>query len=201
MVIDTMSSNDAISTRTRILTAARALLEERGFDVGMGEIARRAGISRQAVYLHFESKADLLQHLTTWVEEQANLGELLAPVYDAPDGEAALQALLHAAAVFEPQIHALARVTEQTRDRDPAVQAITADRMSRRLAGMTAVVARIEAEGRLRPGWDVDRAAAFVWMTTAPPSYHAIVIELGWTAEAWAEATYQLLRDAFITPH
>ena len=195
-----MSSDQTSTTRARILDAARALLEERGFDVGMGEIARRAGISRQAVYLHFESKTDLLQQLTTWVEEQANLGELLAPMYDAPDGEAALKAILDAGAVFEPQIHALARVTEQSRDRDPAVQAIIADRMSRRLAGMTAVVARIEAEGRLRPGWNVDRAAAFVWMTTAPPSYHAIVVELGWTAEAWADATFQLLRDAFITP-
>ena len=68
------------------LVAARALLEERGFDVGMGEIGRGAGISRQAVYLHFESKADLLKQLTAWVEEQANLAALLAPVHDAPTG-------------------------------------------------------------------------------------------------------------------
>lgn len=187
-----------VTTRDRILTAARALLEERGFDVGMGEIARRAGISRQAVYLHFANKTDLLQQLTTWVEEQADLGTLLAPVHDAPDGEAALQALVYAGAVFEPQIHALARATEQVRERDPEVQAITADRMARRLAGMTEVVARVEAEGRLRPGWDVDTAAAFVWMTTAPTSYHALVVDLGWTVDAWAEATFQLLRDALI---
>ena len=56
------------TTRDRILAAARTLLENRGFDVGMGEIARQAGISRQAVYLHFQSKADLLRQLTTWVE-------------------------------------------------------------------------------------------------------------------------------------
>ena len=192
-----MSSSEP-STRDRILAAARALLEERGFDVGMGDIARGAGISRQAVYLHFASKTDLLQQLTTWVEERADLGALLAPVSAAPDGEAALRALLNAAAVFEPQIHTLARVTEQVRDRDPAVQAINADRMARRLAGMTSVVARIEAEGRLRPGWSVDTAAAFVWLTTAPPSYHALVVELGWTPDAWAEATFRLLRDAFI---
>ena len=65
---------------------------------------------------------------------------------------------------------------------------------------MKAVVARIEAEGRLKPGWDVDTASAFVWMTTSPPSYYAMVVELGWTSEEWAEATFRLLRDAFITP-
>jgi AcrR family transcriptional regulator len=196
-----MSSHIGVqTTRDRILAAARALLEDRGFDVGMGEIARQAGISRQAVYLHFESKADLLRQLTTWVEEHADLGTLLAPVFDAPDGEAALKALLHAGAVFEPQIHALARATEQVRDRDDQVRAITADRMARRLTAMKAVVARIEAEDRLKPGWDVDTAAAFVWLTTSPPSYHAMVVDLGWTVERWAEATFRLLRDAFINP-
>jgi AcrR family transcriptional regulator len=194
------SGTEATTTRTRILAAARALLEERGFDVGMGEIARRAGISRQAVYLHFDSKADLLRQLTTWIEEQADLGSLLAPVFNAPNGEEALEALLHAGAVFEPQIHALARVAEQVRDRNEHVRAINADRMLRRLTAMKAIVARIEAEGRLRPGWDVETAAAFVWMATSPPSYHAMVVDLGWTAEHWAEATLRFLRDAFITP-
>jgi AcrR family transcriptional regulator len=194
-------SSKVSTTRDRILTAARVLLEDGEFDVGMGDIAREAGISRQAVYLHFPSKADLLRQLTTWVEEQAQLGSLLAPVFDASDGETALKALLHAGAVFEPQIHALARATEQIRDRDDQVRAINADRMARRLAGMTTIVARIEAEGRLKPGWDIDTAAAFVWLTTSPASYHAMVVELGWTPDAWAEATFHLLCDAFITPH
>ena len=65
---------------------------------------------------------------------------------------------------------------------------------------MTAVVARIHAEGRLRPGWDVDTAAAFVWLTTAPASYHAMVIDLGWTAQTWADRTFRLLHDAFVGP-
>jgi len=190
----------ASGTRDRILAAARVLFEERGFEVGMGDIARRAGISRQAVYLHFASKGELLRQLTTWIEEQANLGSLLRPVFEASTGVEALRALLDTAAVFEPQIHTLALAVERIGNRDPQVQAISADRMRRRLAGMTSVVARISAEGRLRPGWDVDRAAAFVWSTTAPPTYHLMVVELGWTPEHWANETYRLLHDAFITP-
>lgn len=189
----------ATTTRDRILTSARTLLEQNGFDVGMGQIGRHAGISRQAVYLHFSSKADLLRELTAWVEEQADLPALLAPVLHAPDGEAALRALLHAAARFEPQIHALARAAERASERDEQVRAITADRMARRLTAMKSVVTRIEAEGKLRPGWTVDTAASFVWLTTSPPSYHALVVDLGWTAERWSEATFRLLHDAFIT--
>lgn len=186
------------NTKVRILAAARGLFEEQGFEVGMGDIARAAGISRQAVYLHFRSKAELLRRLTDWVEEQADLGQLLAPVIDAPSGEEALRAVLQAARVFEPQIHALALAVDRIGHRDPEVQAISADRMQRRLAGMRSVVARIEAEGRLRPGWDVDSAAAFVWSTTAPSAYHLMVIELGWSADRWADETFHLLRAALI---
>jgi AcrR family transcriptional regulator len=199
MSSDTAGRAEPLGTRDRIFTAAREQFEARGFEVGMGEIARRAGISRQAVYLHFASKADLLRQLTTWVEEQADLGSLLEPVFDAPTGEEALRVLVHVAAVFEPQIHALARAVERIGSGDPQVRKISADQMRRRLEAMTGIVGRIQADGRLKPGWDVDRAAAFVWSTTAPAAYHLMVVELGWTPLQWADATYRLLHDAFIT--
>ncbi len=164
-----------MGTRQRILAAARSLIEEGRTDVGLGEIGKRAGISRQAVYLHFASKAQLLTELVTWVEEQANLGALLAPVWTAKTGEEALRALVEAGAVFEPQTHALARVAERARDEDPAVAAIIAERMQRRYDGIRTVVARIAAEGRLTPGWDIDTATAFVWALTAPSTFHLLV--------------------------
>ncbi len=193
-------SSRAPDTRQRILTAARSLIEERGYDVGLGEIGKRAGISRQAVYLHFSSKAQLLTELVTWIEEQADLGSLLAPVWAAKTGEEALRALIDAGAAFEPQIHTLARVTEHARDHDPTINAIVADRMRRRFDGMRAVVARIAAEDRLADGWDIDTATAFVWALTAPPTFHLLVVEHGWTPRHWADHTYRLLRDALIRP-
>ena len=55
-------------TRTRALKAAWKLLEEGGSSVRMADIAKAAGISRQAVYLHFPTRAELLvavtRHLT-----------------------------------------------------------------------------------------------------------------------------------------
>jgi AcrR family transcriptional regulator len=194
-----MSSGSA-DTRQRILAAARSLIEERGYDVGLGEIGKRAGISRQAVYLHFASKAQLLTELVTWVEEQADLGALLAPVWAASTGEQALRALIDAGAAFEPQIHTLARVTEHARDHDATINAIVADRMQRRYDGMRGVVARIAAEDRLAHGWDIDTAAAFVWALTAPAAFHLLVVERGWTPQHWAHHTYRLLHGALIRP-
>ena len=48
-------------TRSKILDSALRLLVERGYyGVGMEEVARDAGVSRQALYLHFKSKSELL---------------------------------------------------------------------------------------------------------------------------------------------
>ena len=192
-----MSSRN-VDTRQRILAAARSLIEEGRTDVGLGEIGRRAGISRQAVYLHFASRAQLLTEVVTWVEEQADLGALLDPVWNASTGEEALHALIEAGAAFEPQTHALNRVAERARDQDPTVAAIIAERMQRRLDGMRTVIARIAAEGRLAPGWDIDTATAFVWALTAPSTFHLLVVERGWTPEHWARYTHKLLHDALV---
>ena len=59
-----MSSGGRPETRTQILEAARALFEELGYyGAGLEAVAKKAGVSRQAIYLHFPSKAELLTAL------------------------------------------------------------------------------------------------------------------------------------------
>ena len=54
----------ARETRTQILEAARAMFEELGYHgAGLEAVAKMAGVSRQAIYLHFPSKAELLTAL------------------------------------------------------------------------------------------------------------------------------------------
>jgi AcrR family transcriptional regulator len=48
-----------------ILDAAMEVLSERGVSVSMDEIARRAGVSKQTVYNHFGSKAELVRVMAT----------------------------------------------------------------------------------------------------------------------------------------
>ena len=59
-----MSSSGRPETRTQILEAARAMFEEHGYHgAGLAAVAKTAGVSRQAIYLHFPSKAELLTEL------------------------------------------------------------------------------------------------------------------------------------------
>ena len=58
--IYTMSSGES-ETRKRIVeTAWRLLVDQRGKAARMSDIAAAAGVSRQAVYLHFGSRSELL---------------------------------------------------------------------------------------------------------------------------------------------
>src|SRR5260221_3273901 len=60
-------------TRRRILDAAAALLRKHGpTSVTMADVAHSAGLSRQAVYLHFESRAKLMIALLRPIGEQSN---------------------------------------------------------------------------------------------------------------------------------
>ena len=61
----------SLVTRTALLTTARELFAERGYGaVGTEEIVRDAGVTRGALYHHFEGKLDLFESVYEQVEEQ-----------------------------------------------------------------------------------------------------------------------------------
>lgn len=58
------TSEEANATREAILKAAQRLFGEKGYsDTGLEEIAAAAGVTRGAVYHHFEGKPDLFNEL------------------------------------------------------------------------------------------------------------------------------------------
>ena len=55
------TKEDALVTRDRILDAAEVVFEQRGVSrCSLQEIAQAAGVTRGAIYWHFENKADLV---------------------------------------------------------------------------------------------------------------------------------------------
>lgn len=83
---------DTPRTRERILDAALTLFAEKGYDAtSMREIAEQLGITKAALYYHFDSKADivrsmladtqvLVEQLVTWAQEQPRSRELCREV-------------------------------------------------------------------------------------------------------------------------
>src|ERR1700754_3215596 len=67
---------DALRNRHQLMTAATELFDERGVDVPLEEIARRAGVSIGTLYNHFENRGALLDAvLPDWAAEVDRLAE------------------------------------------------------------------------------------------------------------------------------
>src|SRR5918999_4261754 len=104
-----MSSGD-LETRTRILEATRRLMEERrGQGVRMRDIADAAGISRQAVYDHFGSRAKLLVATTHYVDEVRGLRERRRRFREATGGVERLEAYVEFWGNYIPEVYGMAK--------------------------------------------------------------------------------------------
>ena len=78
---------DAERNRRRLLDAAQALFREHGLDVGVAEIAQRAGVGRGTLFRNFPTKQDLIAAIV--IERMNEATEYGRTLLDAPDpGEA-----------------------------------------------------------------------------------------------------------------
>ena len=78
---------DAERNRRRLLDTAEALFRERGLDVGVAEIAQRAGIGRGTLFRNFPTKQDLIAAIV--IERMNEATEYGRSLLGAPDaGEA-----------------------------------------------------------------------------------------------------------------
>ncbi|HEV3293358.1 MAG TPA: helix-turn-helix domain-containing protein, partial [Streptosporangiaceae bacterium] len=137
------------STRARILDTAREIIEKQGTVPTMSALARGVGISRQALYLHFPDRTQLMLALVAHVDEEEQLQAGIAAVTQAADAAGAIRAWAHMQAWRNPTIAALARALDETRHADPSASAAWADRMADRMRGAVSIIERLRAEGRL----------------------------------------------------
>ncbi|MGH9891146.1 MAG: TetR/AcrR family transcriptional regulator [bacterium] len=183
----------SLETRRRILQATWQLIEERGSAMSLGDVAERAEVSRQAIYLHFKDRAGLLIALVRYMDEVLAVEELAAPVFEAPTAEEALRRLMHLHSVLMPKIDSVARVLEAAQDQGEALAAAWRDRMANRKQAHLAIVRRNAEEGRLSEGWTVEAAADLLDTLTKPGPWRELIQESGWTADQYEDRITQLL--------
>jgi len=176
------------------------LLQKRGgANVTMGEIARAAGLSRQAVYLHFADRADLLLAVVRYSDQKRGLEAEIRKIVEASDGLAALRAMASLQARTNPSIWAVARALDAVRRLDPAAERSWQDRLRHRLQGCRAIVERLRREGLLRPGLGAAAAADLLWTATSLRTWEDLVLQRGWSAGQYEERIYQLLLRSLTT--
>lgn len=194
--LDTVSSRTAVG---RILDAALALITRKGdASVTMAQIARAARVSRQAVYLHFSDRAALMVAIARHLDDRLGLSADVQAIRDAPDAAAMLDALVAMQARRNPSVWAVARALDAVRRTDAAAERAWQDRLTTRLEGCRAIVARIQAENRLRPGLDAHVATDLLWSMTSLRAWEDLVLERGWPAERYRQELTRVVRHALM---
>ena len=186
-----------LDTRSRILESARALLMKRqGADVSMAEIGKDAGVSRQAVYLHFSDRGALFVALFQYVDEKRGLAAELEQIRNSPSALAMLQAMASLQARTNPDIWPLVRAAESVRRSDEAVERAWQDRLRDRHAGCKAVVKQLAKESVLRKGLRTGVAADLLWSLTSLRMWEDLVIQRKWKPAEYETHITGLLRRA-----
>ena len=146
-------------TRIAILDAAHDLFSAEGYHgVGLEKVAEQAGVSRQAVYLHFGSKGGLLLELARYEHERTGISALAdRTVWSAPDAAAALDAWVAVFAAFAPKVLAFVRVLDGARRSDPDAATVWRDQSEDRLQGCRRLADWLKRDGVLATGWTVSR--------------------------------------------
>ncbi|MFW6184597.1 MAG: TetR/AcrR family transcriptional regulator [Chloroflexota bacterium] len=186
-------------TRRAILEAAQRLFVERGPSaVRMVDIAKSAGVTRQAVYLHFGSRTNLLVALVQYVDEVNDLAELSRPVWEAPTAAEALSRLVSLNAVYNPRIYPIVKALMSNRYADEAIAAAWDDRMQSRWDACQGLILRLKEEGILRVDDDLDRATDLLWTLTSHQVWEQLVIDQGWPAARYEEYLSAVLQQTFV---
>ncbi len=189
-----MSSTGRPETRTAILDAARALFEEQGyFGAGLEAVAKKAGVSRQAIYLHFASKADLLTalHVHVYVTDVAPALER-HPIWTAPTALDALDASIAVDAEVASKVWRIHEALVLARRHHEEVDATLRPREEERYAEYVRLGRWMKREGHLPPQLRVATFADILWGLLSLGTFQNLVIERGWSIDrftAWVRAT------------
>jgi AcrR family transcriptional regulator len=183
-------------TRRRIFEAAWNVIVVRG-EAGftMAQIAKKAKISRQALYLHFTDRAHLLDALVKYADAQRGLTSAIQHIVDAPTAREALVRMMSLQALQNPRIWAIALAFEAVRRTDKAAQRSWQGRQTRRLDTCRTIIERLRREGELRPTLTMEEATDLLYVITSLRMWEDLVLVRGWTADEYQERVTRLLLE------
>ena len=188
-----------MDTRTRILAVTCDLMEaRRGQVVSMSDIAGAAGLSRQAVYLHFGSRAELLIAAVRYMDTVHCVEDRVRALRDASTGPAMLDALVEFWGDYIPEIYGLAGALLAVRETDDAAAAAWDDRMAVMRESCRCIVESLQREGALAPQWERAQAIDLMRSLLSIRVWDALVMESGWAPGDYVRALKATLRRTFV---
>lgn len=188
-------SSEKNPTRDRILKSTWTLLESGdGNAVRMSDIAKAAKISRQALYLHFPNRAELLIATTRYLDEVYDVDAQLAKSRSATSGRARLDAWVKAWGSYIPTIYGVAKALMAMKDEDAEAAAAWNDRMQALREGCAAAVRMLKDDNVLRQDLSEKDATDLLWTLQSVRNWEQLRLECGWTQEKYIAEMQKMSR-------
>ena len=194
-----MSSTEK-DTRTRILQTTWDLLESNpGHSLKMSEIAKASGVSRQALYLHFDSRTELLIATTHYVDDVKGLDPRLQKLQLAKSGEEMLRTCINVWGNYIPEIYSVSKALMMSKDSDEAAAAAWADIMGclRDVCGQ--IIQTLDKENKLSPNWSEQPATDFIWTMISIQNWEQLTTECGWNQNQYISNVTEVLTAALVS--
>lgn len=192
-------SRHTADTRTKILQSTVDSLEKSGGrGVRMGDIAKATGISRQAVYLHFATRTELLVAAVLYRGEMLEVEKRLAPSRQANSGIERIHLYIDFWGNYLPEFYGVAKALMMAQDTDPAAAAAWRDRMLAMKDGCRAAIDALHADGSLAKEWTKPKATDALWTLLQVPNWEHLTIECGWSNKDYVRWIKVLATRAFI---
>ena len=178
-------SSEPSETKTKILSAAlQLLIASGGKDVRMSDIAKAAGVSRQAIYLNFESRTDLMV-ATVQYGDQVNDAAGQVRAWRDAEGVEKLDAWIKFWGNYLPQIFGVTKALMVAKESDEAAAAAWDDRMADVRQSCRQTIASLSAAGLLAKPWRVDTATDLLWAMLSVANYEQLTVTGNWSAQQY----------------
>lgn len=179
-------------TRAEIVEAAAVLMRERGYvGTSIAAIADGAGVAVQTIYNAVGSKADVLGLVLAAANDGSgtpgrSVHDLVARLVASDSAETAIGLVADWIADANQRSAPIQRVLSEAAGLDPEIRELELSSAARSLVACGEAVGAVRARHGLRAGLSDHEAAASVWALGHPRVYQTLVVDLGWSAEAYA---------------
>lgn len=164
----------------------------------MSDIAKAAGISRQALYLHFPTRAELLVATTRHIDSVKNVDARLAESRAASSGRERLLAFISAWGGYIPEIYGMSVALRAMRADDAEAAAAWEDRMQAVRHGCAAAVRALVADGALGPDLTEEVATDLLWALLSVENWEQLVRDCGWSQDDYETRISRLAEAALL---
>ena len=172
--------------------------QQPGKSISMSDVAKAVGISRQAVYLHFASRTELIIATSSYVDEVKGLNNRLKQFENAESGIELLETCVEVWGDYMPEIYGLAKALLAARDTDEAMASAWNGNMQCLRDVCREIIETLEHEEILNTEWSREEAIEMLWTMLSIHNWEQLTIECGWSTAQYKIRMKTLLRSTFV---